>query len=616
MSMKENTNVKLANILFPVGKGQDDCRELFFRASSDNLVCNERGIAVSEGYADFCTYFNGLPVCKWRRYCALSHFRLSLCMTGSGILTLEGLKSGESGPYTISETHFAQSTPELITCEFDSDDFDFIGFKIEPDYGSVIELFSGDYTVCARDRTIRDIKIALCSTTFKKEKYITDNIRKFQSFVHSEFGCASDLFHMFVVDNGRTLDTEVLNSDSVTVIANANVGGSGGFTRGMLEALRSDSSFTHFILMDDDVSVMPESFYRLFVLLSLATDEYRDAFVNGAMLSLGQPYRQFEDVATVSKSGVLCKSKPDYDLRLAKDVLANETAPIDFPHTYGGWWFSAFPVKAIKENGLPLPFFIRCDDVEFGIRNSPIYMTMGGICVWHESFEGRFRPSVDCYQFYRNFLIMNAVDDCVSPRMFIRRIHRSIRQSLRDMDYSAAELTLDGVEDFLKGPDFLKQVDGAKLMKANGSRNELFQPIGRLNSDLLSDAGVDDDVLTRRVYYVKRNILKSLIRSIPYDKHYLPSCLLSKKPRYIVKYGTMTLEGSSALCTNVVVLNATRDVASLRRIDRSRFRLIREREKRLFSRFYREYRVVEKAWKDAFPYMTSTEFWERYLNMA
>ena len=134
--------------------------------------------------------------------------------------------------------------------------------------------------------------------------------------------------------------------------------------------------------------------------------------------------------------------------------------------------------------------------------------------------------------------------------------------------------------------------------------------------DLLSDAGVDDDVLSRRVYYVKRNILKSLIRSIPYDKHYLPSCLLSKKPRYIVKYGTMTLEGSSALCTNVVVLNATRDVASLRRIDRSRFRLIREREKRLFARFNREYRVVEKAWKDAFPYMTSTEFWERYLNMA
>ena len=70
------------------------------------------------------------------------------------------------------------------------------------------------------------------------------------------------------------------------------------------------------------------------------------------------------------------------------------------------------------------------------------------------------------------------------------------------------------------------------------------------------------------------------------------------------------------MCTNVVVLNATRDVASLRRIDRSRFRLIREREKRLFARFNREYRVVEKAWKDAFPYMTSTEFWERYLNMA
>ena len=56
---------------------------------------------------------------------------------------------------------------------------------------------------------------------------------------------------MFVVDNGRTLDAEGLSDDLITVIPNENVGGAGGFARGMIAALESDEDFTHVLLMDD-----------------------------------------------------------------------------------------------------------------------------------------------------------------------------------------------------------------------------------------------------------------------------------------------------------------------------------------------------------------------------
>ena len=38
------------------------------------------------------------------------------------------------------------------------------------------------------------------------------------------------------------------------------------------------------------------------------------------------------------------------------------------PVHYNGWWFFAFPLAAVDRVGLPLPLFIRGDDVEYGLR--------------------------------------------------------------------------------------------------------------------------------------------------------------------------------------------------------------------------------------------------------
>ena len=136
---------------------------------------------------------------------------------------------------------------------------------------------------------------------------------------------------------------------------------------------------------------MPESLIRTFNLLSLARGKYKDAFINGAMLSLEDPIRQFEDVSHVVDTAVYARLKQDLDVSKLSDILLNERQDIEVSKAYGAWWYSCIPVEAILKNGLPVPFFIRCDDVEFGMRNNPVYMTMDGICVWHASFEGRFR---------------------------------------------------------------------------------------------------------------------------------------------------------------------------------------------------------------------------------
>ena len=51
-------------------------------------------------------------------------------------------------------------------------------------------------------------------------------------------------------------------------------------------------------------------------------------------------------------------------------------------------------------------------------------------------------------------------------------------------------------------------------------------------------------------------------------------------------------------------------------MDRERFEAIRKREHELVRRFAKERKNVRRAWKAAKPYLSSREFWEKYLGIS
>lgn len=607
---------KLANVILRVDDHAAAHPELYYRSSADAAAyddaAHELGLSAP---ADFLTYVNGCSACKWRRYAGIDSVWLHLEVSGCGQIRIEGVASDAWERTGLDVREIDAPEPLSLDIEIPCAELDLVGFTAAPAPGRRMALRRAHWYAKVEPGAINDVRLAVATTTFKKEAYITANIELVQAGIRSEGAPIADAFHMFVIDNGRTLDADALSDDLVTVLPNPNVGGSGGFARGMMAATDAPGAYTHVIVMDDDVRIMPESLIRTFNLLSLAQGPYREAFINGAMLSLEDPTRQFEDVSCVLNSGVYRRVKDDLNVGTLADILENERIDVEVPNAYGAWWYSCIPTAAIVRNGLPMPFFIRCDDVEFGVRNAPVYMTMNGICVWHESFEGRFRASVDCYQYIRNFLAMIAVDDCASEALFIVRLQRSVRQDLRDLDYSAAELLLDGFEDYLKGPEYLQTLDGSALMAANGARNEKLVPVEELDPALLRAAGVTDGVLANVSLEFRPSRFMKLWRSLPYDKHYLPRPLLGSRPGYVVKNGAATLEGSSTGRRTIVFLDPTRTKGAIRHMDRARFRAIRQREHELMRRYRAEGKRVRQAWKDAFPYMTSRAFWESYLGL-
>ncbi len=633
---------KLANILLEIDDFLSSYPEMLYRASDVPVhEASESALSFS-GSLDLMTYFNGFSCSKWGKYTGLDRAYLHVELAGDACdiemmgVSLDAAKSLPMTPLTEpepldhalgpSETgirfHFAGSdafTP--IKLEFTFDTWAVVGPILKS--SGTTRIRNAYWYAQVDEDAIRSVRLALATTTFKKEAYVIPNIQA----IKDSLGACSDpiagKFHMFVVDNGRTLPAVELSDELVTVIPNNNVGGAGGFARGMISALEEESSFSHVLLMDDDVRMSPESIKRTFNLLSLVSDTYRDAFINGAMLKLSEPDVQYEDVAHVLNNGQFDRCKGSLRMTSLADIALNETVDVEVPNAYGAWWYSCIPLETVRKKGLPLPVFVRCDDVEYGMRCDPIYMCMNGICVWHEAFDGRYRASVDAYQYIRNFMIMMACDDKSNETIFFLRTERMFIVALRAMAYDLADLIVSALEDYLKGPDFLCTANGEEILKANSVKNEKLLPL----ADALREAAVNHpefaDKLLKfspdmKVLHDTRPspIFMKVIRAIPYNRHQLPDALLRDDPATVF-YGPGPAASRDQVGTRILVAcDREGEHAHVRFMDRDRYRSLRARWKKAKRAYGKKRSALHREYKSAMPKLTSVSFWKSYLGMS
>ena len=620
---------KLANVLLEVEDFLIDIPEVMYRVEDGATISYDapaKELSVS-GLVDFCTYFNGLSARKWRQYTGVERVMAHLELAGDActvaLRTLDVASPASPGISEVTDAIELAASGDFRAIELDMPlDAVISGFAIMT--SGTVRLRNAYYYVEVDEGRIRPVRLAVSTTTFRKEEYIVPNIERIRKSVIESDDDISRGFHMFVVDNGRTLDAESLSGGGVTVIPNPNVGGSGGFARGMIAALDDPSGFTHVLLMDDDVRMSAESFQRVFSLLSLVTDDYARACINGAMLELERPWLQFEDVAYARAMGGYTRVKGDYRITGQTEIAQNEVFDVEVPHAYGAWWYNCIPVELIREKGLPMPFFVRCDDVEYGVRLDTKYMTMNGICVWHSRFDTRFNAAVDMYQFGRNMFIMMALHDFFDQNAFMRLYWRAFHLRMRMMQYESVELWLDALEDYLKGPDFLMAADGAALMRENGAKCEKLVPVEELDPEVMAALKYDLAWLSRsedpsfnsdlsRMAYYGSVYLKKLVRTLPYDRHLLPDFLLSSKPGAIMPGDSFSPLWAVACRKQLVALNSDATKGHVRTIDRERYEKLVDRYHALMKRYREENEAVVALWREKMPELTSKDFWLDYI---
>lgn len=312
--------------------------------------------------------------------------------------------------------------------------------------------------IATDQKPIQPVSLAIITCTYKKEAYIKNTVNN----IVQDPLLKTKEWKVFVVDNGKTLSEDDFKDPRVQLISHRNMGGSGGFTRGLVEALQSNN-YSHFLFMDDDIELESESIYRLFALYEYAPADFAIA---GSMLDLyrkqvlyeaGTLYGKAEENTIELKPFSIVRVKHNLDLKNTKSLnLLLEDEEINF----GSFYFFAFSKEVVKSIGLPLPLFIKGDDLEFGLRIKEALdgklVAFPSLAVWHEPFHTKF-PIWDKYYYARNSLITLAIHGVLGYINAVSHITKDIILYLLLFEYNYAEMMVKAFEDYVKGPSILRK---------------------------------------------------------------------------------------------------------------------------------------------------------------
>lgn len=604
--------LRIQNLILPTETKHKACRKLFYRRATG--VVDEEKKSLWLGFAqtvDFVTYMNACSWRKWQKYTGARRLKLHLVL-GGGKAKISLLGYHQAGLDTVRQ-EFGTEVVELEQGgewehEFPENDEQMVGFELAA-LSPELEIKAGYFTVEVGEKKLQPVRLAIATTTCRKEDFIRKNVGLIrQELLEQDTEVAQNLF-LHVVDNGRTLTEKEIKGRHVYLHPNRNTGGSGGFSRGMIEAMRQKPVATHVLLMDDDVLVLPESIYRTYMLLRALKPEYRECFVEGAMLHYEEPHLQHEDIGTVKYSeGGVAPLKGTLDQTSLYNNLLNESIEPPTSGGYGAWWFCCIPVACIKKRGLSLPLFIRCDDAEYSVREQTIILTMNGICIWHPLFFTK-HSNLTRYFGTRSGLVAMATTGIFDPGAMMGDCETVVRKMLMSFRYDAAEAVVSALEDFLKGPEMLKRGNEEELLASKGKLNESLRPLSEFGegAELIQPNQLwENPPMAPKTRVFLKLTWNGQMGHLPYKP---------RAGRGVTIYDLDFQPEKVAYYDEVLAVDPYTMQGVLYRKDRQRFAELYGRYQKAMAEWKQRQDELANEYRAARDELVSVEFWKKYLGL-
>ena len=247
------------------------------------------------------------------------------------------------------------------------------------------------------------VRLALNICTYKREQILRKNLEvlKGSEFFNPRNKHYYNKLEIFVIDNASELTLDPFSN--LHFFHNPNTGGSGGFQRG-IEEIRKYDIFTHVVFMDDDISFEMSAFYILYDYLENVDIKNADRPVAGRMLDKDNPNIQWT-AAEKWNAGEIQHVEFLRDITDPSNPYIPGKVIYDEDAEYGGFWFCCYPYSFVKDNDI-FPFFLHCDDVEYGLRCGKSPVNIEGVHVWHETWEKKMSPVIEYYD-RRNSRLLN-----------------------------------------------------------------------------------------------------------------------------------------------------------------------------------------------------------------
>ena len=432
---------------------------LYVRTQGDVSFTNETAVLVKGAELSFDTSFGVFAAGRWKRLTSVDCLSVTVHASGSGRIELVGVRSVVRG-LSLQEKIVASSgisssgKTTLEVPDFAKTSIGTYFIRVSAEQSDVV-VSGGQWTTTTT--APREVRLSLSITTFNRQDYVKPTVAKVLQLVEN-VDSLRDYMRILVVDNARNINFDTAPNAPITVVQNPNLGGAGGFARGIIH-LRDEGWSTHVLLMDDDITLEPEALVRTFALFTFARDA--NLCIHGAMLSEEQAWMQFE-------AGSKYRWRSLYPLRAIgrEDDLRERKLALRDAHekkfAYTAWWYTAFPISITRDN--PLPVFVRGDDVAFGLMHTGKHsVTMNGVIVWHADFGLKNNPSSLFYE-KRNFAIVDTL--VFANHHWWHLARRFIALSFRNlfsMRYASVEYMIRGVRAYLAGPEALMATDHSAL---------------------------------------------------------------------------------------------------------------------------------------------------------
>jgi galactofuranosylgalactofuranosylrhamnosyl-N-acetylglucosaminyl-diphospho-decaprenol beta-1,5/1,6-galactofuranosyltransferase len=591
-------------------------------------VLSRSAVTVPPGcQLSFATYFNAFPASYWKRWTRVEEVALRLTIRGAGrvdlyrsksngdVVHLEGkqLDTGAGGPDGTVDLEFRESLAPF-------EDGGWVWFDVVTERQSMT--ISDAAWIVDKPLPVRPLAVAI--TTFNRP---ADCVAALAALAEDQ-AVLDVLAKVFVVDQGsvkvrdhrRFADAAGRLGERLVVIDQDNLGGSGGFTRGMLEALRTPG-VEHVMLMDDDVRLEPDSILRAHAFASATSSP---VIVGAQMLNL-------QVRSQLHAMGEIVDLKASFWRPAPGSVAGHDFAELTLRQqrllharihsTYNAWWMCLFPREVIERTGLPLPLFIKWDDAEYGLRAGECgfpTVTLPGCAIWHMPWTDK-DDTTDwtAYFHLRNRLITMALHSPYDVRPSI--VHEGFRTTFKHlmaMEYSTVALRHKSIEDFLDGPAGLfhslrealpavqrlrQGYDDARIFSsAQQLPMPLFDPV---RIERLLEPPVRPAAIAKRAVYTVYRHLRA------------PKPQTRERPQINVPASNARwfLLG---MVDSATVSNADGSGVAFRKRDPQQFRTLLARTITLHRRLIAEWAVAAQRYRAAIPTLTSVESWDRVFHQA
>jgi GT2 family glycosyltransferase len=450
-----------------------------------------------------------------------------------------------------------------------------------------------------QDAPKHEVRMSLSITTFNRQEYVRKTVHNVLDLVRNN-AALNGKVKVLVVDNAQNVTFDAASDAPLTVIPNGNLGGAGGFARGLIE-LRKLGWATHVLFMDDDITLEPEAIVRTMSLFAYAKDAR--LCVHGAMLSEERPWLQFEAGSQYSWRSIYPLQALGREDDMRERSVAVQDAP-EVPFDYTAWWYTAFPINITSEN--PLPVFVRGDDVAFGLMHTGKHsITLNGVIVWHADFGLKNNPSSLFYESRNLALVDTLVFDKHTWWNLAYRFSSFGFRNLFSMRYASTEYMLRGLNAYLAGPAEWMKIDHAAL------HDELRVCAEEKPAPLSAELAA---IRPRQPRHKALRAFGFLFAIVLVGGYIIP------KPLRLKKYGVGPIDARAvgvATLRNRILYRHDRiaDGYTVERDTKRFFKLLREVVKSIFA-IATSYKRLKREYRAAYPEMVSDAAWEERFTSA